>query len=157
MLATLVALLAAATISVPLTRRFGLGSVLGDSNASTFTYNLGGAAAGIDYRLDPRFLVGIGVPVIEALGGGHALEFRGIVRKAGLREQVLDGGAIGDIAGRRRDRSPACAMRRSGPRRTARAKSPRAWRSRASPSLGPSQGQSLAPRPWPWLARAAGA
>jgi len=38
----------------------GLGSVLGNSNASTFTYNLGGAAAGIDYRLDPRFLVGIG-------------------------------------------------------------------------------------------------
>ena len=25
------------------------------------TYNFGGAAAGIDYRLDPRFLVGIGV------------------------------------------------------------------------------------------------
>ena len=39
----------------------GLGSVLGDSNASTLTYNFGGAAAGIDYRLDPRFLVGIGV------------------------------------------------------------------------------------------------
>jgi outer membrane autotransporter protein len=38
----------------------GLGSVLGDSNASTLTYNLGGAAAGIDYRLDPRFLVGLG-------------------------------------------------------------------------------------------------
>jgi len=38
----------------------GLGSVLGDNNASSFTYNLGGAAAGIDYRLDPRFLVGIG-------------------------------------------------------------------------------------------------
>ena len=38
----------------------GLGSVLGDSNASTFTYNLGGAAAGIDYRFDPRFLAGIG-------------------------------------------------------------------------------------------------
>jgi len=38
----------------------GLGSVLGDSNASTLTYNLGGAAAGIDYRLDPHFLVGIG-------------------------------------------------------------------------------------------------
>jgi outer membrane autotransporter protein len=38
----------------------GLGSVLGDANASTFSYNLGGAAAGIDYRLDPRFLVGIG-------------------------------------------------------------------------------------------------
>ena len=27
---------------------------------STLTYNFGGAAAGIDYRLDPRFLVGIG-------------------------------------------------------------------------------------------------
>ena len=36
-------------------------SVLGDGNASTLTYNFGGAAAGIDYRLDPRFLVGIGV------------------------------------------------------------------------------------------------
>ena len=39
----------------------GLGSVLGDSNASTLTYNFGGAAAGIDYRFDPRFLAGIGV------------------------------------------------------------------------------------------------
>ena len=39
----------------------GLGSVLGNTNASTLTYNFGGAAAGIDYRLDPRFLVGIGV------------------------------------------------------------------------------------------------
>ena len=39
----------------------GLGSVLGDGNASTLTYNFGGAAAGIDYRLDPRFLAGIGV------------------------------------------------------------------------------------------------
>jgi outer membrane autotransporter protein len=38
----------------------GLGSVLGDSNASTLTYNLGGAAAGLDYRFDPRFLLGIG-------------------------------------------------------------------------------------------------
>jgi outer membrane autotransporter protein len=39
----------------------GLGSVLGDTNASALTYNFGGAAAGIDYRLDPRFLVGLGV------------------------------------------------------------------------------------------------
>jgi uncharacterized protein with beta-barrel porin domain len=39
----------------------GLGSVLGDTNASTLTYNFGGAAAGIDYRLDPRFVVGLGV------------------------------------------------------------------------------------------------
>ena len=39
----------------------GLGSVQGDGNSSTLTYNVGGAAAGIDYRFDPRFLVGIGV------------------------------------------------------------------------------------------------
>jgi len=35
--------------------------VAGDYNASTATYNFGGAAVGIDYRLDPRFLVGLGV------------------------------------------------------------------------------------------------
>ncbi|SEP36913.1 autotransporter-associated beta strand repeat-containing protein [Rhodospirillales bacterium URHD0017] len=39
----------------------GLGSVQGDGNSSTLTYNVGGAAAGVDYRFDPRFLVGIGV------------------------------------------------------------------------------------------------
>jgi outer membrane autotransporter protein len=38
----------------------GVGSVQGNGNASTFTYNLGGGAAGIDYRIDPRFLVGLG-------------------------------------------------------------------------------------------------
>jgi fibronectin-binding autotransporter adhesin len=38
----------------------GLGSVAGNANSSTLTYNFGGGAAGIDYRLDPRFLVGIG-------------------------------------------------------------------------------------------------
>ena len=35
------------------------GSVLGDGNAAGLTYTLGGTAFGIDYRLDPRFLVGI--------------------------------------------------------------------------------------------------
>jgi outer membrane autotransporter protein len=35
--------------------------VQGDGNSSTLTYNVGGAAAGIDYRFDPRFLVGLGV------------------------------------------------------------------------------------------------
>ena len=39
----------------------GFGTVQGNGNASTLTYNVGGAAAGIDYRLDPRFLVGLGV------------------------------------------------------------------------------------------------
>jgi autotransporter-associated beta strand protein len=39
----------------------GVGSVQGNGNSNTFTYNLGGAASGIDYRIDPRFLVGLGV------------------------------------------------------------------------------------------------
>ncbi len=39
----------------------GLGSVQGNRNASTFTYNAGGAAAGLDHRIDPRFLVGLNV------------------------------------------------------------------------------------------------
>ncbi len=38
----------------------GVGSVAGNGNSSTLTYNFGGGAAGIDYRIDPRFLVGIG-------------------------------------------------------------------------------------------------
>jgi autotransporter-associated beta strand protein/T5SS/PEP-CTERM-associated repeat protein len=37
----------------------GLGSVNGNGNSSTLTYNFGGAASGIDYRVDPRFLVGL--------------------------------------------------------------------------------------------------
>src|SRR4029450_7856914 len=37
----------------------GLGSLAGHGNSSALTYNFGGAAAGIDYRLDPRFLVGL--------------------------------------------------------------------------------------------------
>ena len=39
----------------------GFGSVGGNTNAGTLTYNLGGAAIGVDYRLDPRFLVGLAV------------------------------------------------------------------------------------------------
>jgi len=35
------------------------GSVVGDNNAAGLTYTLGGTAFGIDYRLDPRFLLGI--------------------------------------------------------------------------------------------------
>ena len=38
----------------------GTGSVLGDGNTATLTYNLGGAAAGIDYRVTPNILLGIG-------------------------------------------------------------------------------------------------
>ena len=43
----------------------GLGWVQGDGNASTLSYNFGGAAAGIDYRFNPRFLAGIGVGYIH--------------------------------------------------------------------------------------------
>ena len=37
----------------------GVGSVQGDGNASTFTYNVGGTAAGIDYRVMPSLLLGL--------------------------------------------------------------------------------------------------
>ena len=43
----------------------GVGSLQGNGNANSFTYNLGGAAAGLDYRLDPRFLVGIATGYIS--------------------------------------------------------------------------------------------
>ena len=39
----------------------GFGTVAGDSNAAALTYNQFGGAVGIDYRVDPRFLVGLGV------------------------------------------------------------------------------------------------
>lgn len=39
----------------------GVGSVLGNGNASTLTYNVGGTAVGADYRIDPRFLLGVSV------------------------------------------------------------------------------------------------
>ena len=37
----------------------GFGSIGGNANAGTLTYNLGGVAVGADYRFDPRFLVGV--------------------------------------------------------------------------------------------------
>ncbi|MDP3162044.1 MAG: autotransporter outer membrane beta-barrel domain-containing protein, partial [Reyranella sp.] len=39
----------------------GFGSVAGNANAGTVTYNAGGAATGIDYRLSPNLLAGLGV------------------------------------------------------------------------------------------------
>jgi autotransporter-associated beta strand protein len=35
------------------------GSVAGNGSASTLTYNMGGVAAGMDYRVDPRIVVGV--------------------------------------------------------------------------------------------------
>ncbi len=37
----------------------GVGGVGGNSNAGALNYNFGGTAVGVDYRLDPRFLVGL--------------------------------------------------------------------------------------------------
>lgn len=37
----------------------GLGTLTGNANAGGLTYNLGGFAAGLDYRLSPSFLVGV--------------------------------------------------------------------------------------------------
>jgi len=39
----------------------GTGSVSGNGNAATVTYNAGGVATGIDYRLDPQLLIGLGI------------------------------------------------------------------------------------------------
>lgn len=50
----------------------GTGSVAGNNNTSTLTYNAGGFATGADYRIDPRVLVGLGFGVVSGnqyLGG----------------------------------------------------------------------------------------
>ena len=39
----------------------GVGGIGGNSNAGALTYNFGGTAVGVDYRLDPRFLVGLAI------------------------------------------------------------------------------------------------
>ncbi|WP_296345300.1 autotransporter-associated beta strand repeat-containing protein [Reyranella sp.] len=39
----------------------GVGGVGGNNNAGALNYNFGGTAVGVDYRLDPRFLVGLAV------------------------------------------------------------------------------------------------
>jgi len=39
----------------------GTGSIAGNGNSATLTYNAAGVATGADYRFDPRFLAGFGV------------------------------------------------------------------------------------------------
>lgn len=39
----------------------GLGTITGNANAGGLTYNLGGFAAGVDYRVTPNFLMGVTV------------------------------------------------------------------------------------------------
>ena len=55
----------------------GLGSVAGDSNASSLTYSLGGAAAGLDYRLDPSLLVGFGTGYVAGNQWVNGFQGRG--------------------------------------------------------------------------------
>lgn len=44
----------------------GGGAVRGDGNAAGLNYNLGGVALGADYRVDPAFVVGLGVGFISS-------------------------------------------------------------------------------------------
>ncbi|HYD04977.1 MAG TPA: autotransporter domain-containing protein, partial [Reyranella sp.] len=58
----------------------GLGSVLGQgSNSGTFTYNFGGTAVGLDYRLDPRFVVGIALGYASGSQWVNGFNGRGMV------------------------------------------------------------------------------
>jgi autotransporter-associated beta strand protein len=41
----------------------GMGTVAGNANAGTVTYNAGGFATGVDYRIDPTLLVGAGAGI----------------------------------------------------------------------------------------------
>ena len=49
----------------------GFGAVGGDANAGALTYNMSGVAVGADYRVDPRFVVGL------AVGYGSARQWVG--------------------------------------------------------------------------------
>jgi outer membrane autotransporter protein len=55
----------------------GLGSVQGNGNASTMSYNFGGAAAGIDYRFDPRILLGVAAGYTSGSLWVNSLQGRG--------------------------------------------------------------------------------
>ena len=59
----------------------GLGAVQGNANASTLTYNFGGAAAGIDYRLDPRIVVGLGAGYTSSNQWTNSFTGRALVRQ----------------------------------------------------------------------------
>ena len=55
----------------------GTGSVLGDANAGTLTYNLGGVAAGADYRPDPRVLLGASIGYVTGSQWVNGFDLRG--------------------------------------------------------------------------------
>ncbi|TAJ87610.1 autotransporter-associated beta strand repeat-containing protein [Reyranella sp.] len=85
----------------------GFGSVGGNTNAGTLTYNLGGAAVGVDYRLDPRFLVGLAVGYSSGrqwvngfMGNGNADNYSAALyasfNQGGLYVDALAGYAYSD-------------------------------------------------------------
>ena len=51
----------ASTWSLWATALGGTGTVAGTAGSTTLTYNAGGAAAGFDYRFDPRFMAGLAI------------------------------------------------------------------------------------------------
>jgi autotransporter-associated beta strand protein len=55
----------------------GTGSAAGNGNASTLTYNAGGLATGVDHRVDPRFLVGLGLGYVSGSQWVNGFNSRG--------------------------------------------------------------------------------
>ena len=105
----------------------GVGSVQGDGNSSTFTYNVGGAAAGIDYRLSPSFLVGIGtgytngtqwVDSFQGKGWSNTVSVSayGSFTQWGLYVDALAGYAYSNNQLQRQISSPACSRARPAAR-----------------------------------------
>lgn len=74
------------------------GNVLGDANAAGLTYTFGGAAFGIDYRLDPRFLVGIAGGYVSGMQWVNGFTGTGYVDSfnVGLYASFNQGGTQGD-------------------------------------------------------------
>jgi autotransporter-associated beta strand protein len=55
----------------------GLGSIAGDANAGTVTYSMGGVATGLDYKVEPRLLLGLGVGFASGSQWVNGLSGRG--------------------------------------------------------------------------------
>jgi autotransporter-associated beta strand protein len=73
----------------------GIGSVTGDvSNTHSASYTMGGFAAGADYRVDPRFVVGLGVGYINSTQYLSGLDGRGTTNdfQAALYASFAEGG-----------------------------------------------------------------
>lgn len=78
------------------------GSVVGDANASGLTYTLGGTSFGIDYRLDPRFLIGIaggyvgGSQWVNGFGGNGYTDTLSVALYGSFTQNPAGGGFYAD-------------------------------------------------------------